>query len=228
MAPTIFSRLLPPGAGEPSIYETLRENEEFSEQSHIEERAGMALDEENLGEGFQDYELDEALANDVASPTTLSRVESSIRVSNGRSAATRRSPTRSKRSSRKSMLEDLNDEVPQSLLFEGDDDTVAEAREGGQSSIPPPVPGRTTPDTQAKWQTAQEQQRLHPLPGRRLPQPRNIPRRSRASGMTHPREQAMWRWANVENLDNFLKEVYDYFLGNGIKCILLSRVLNLL
>ncbi|OAX81033.1 hypothetical protein ACJ72_04627 [Emergomyces africanus] len=38
----------------------------------------------------------------------------------------------------------------------------------------------------------------------------------------------MWRWANVENLDNFLADVYDYFLGNGIKSILLSRVLNLL
>jgi len=46
--------------------------------------------------------------------------------------------------------------------------------------------------------------------------------------MIHPKEQAMWRWANVENLDNFLKDVYDYFLGNGIKCILLGRVLNLL
>jgi autophagy-related protein 9 len=38
----------------------------------------------------------------------------------------------------------------------------------------------------------------------------------------------MWRWANVEDLDNFLKDVYTYFLGNGIWSILLTRVLNLL
>jgi autophagy-related protein 9 len=43
-----------------------------------------------------------------------------------------------------------------------------------------------------------------------------------------PKDKAMWRWANVENLDNFLKEVYVYYLGNGIWCILLSRTLNLL
>jgi autophagy-related protein 9 len=43
-----------------------------------------------------------------------------------------------------------------------------------------------------------------------------------------PKKKAMWRWANVEDLDNFLKDVYTYFLGNGIWSILLTRVLNLL
>jgi len=38
----------------------------------------------------------------------------------------------------------------------------------------------------------------------------------------------MWRWANVENLDNYLKDVYMYFMGNGIWCIGLGRALNLL
>ncbi|KAJ5454589.1 Autophagy-related protein 9 [Penicillium daleae] len=45
---------------------------------------------------------------------------------------------------------------------------------------------------------------------------------------TDPKKKAMWRWANVENLDNFLKDVYTYFLGNGFWSILLSRSLNLL
>jgi autophagy-related protein 9 len=46
--------------------------------------------------------------------------------------------------------------------------------------------------------------------------------------MIDPKEKAMWMWANVENLDNFLKDVYTYFLGNGIWSILLNRALSLL
>jgi len=43
-----------------------------------------------------------------------------------------------------------------------------------------------------------------------------------------PSERAMWKWSNVEDLDNFLIDVYDYYLGNGIWSIILSRFLNLL
>lgn len=228
MASAIFSRLLPPGNGEPSIYETLRENEDNSDQSDIEERAGMALDEENLGEGFQDYELDDNLAYEAASPNTLSKVESSARIGNGLSTTSRTAPSRVSRSSRKPLLEDPNDDVPQSLLFEGDDIPVAEARKGGSSNVPHLLPSPTTPNTQAQWRRAQEQQRLHPAPEVQSLQRRYVPQRNRISAVAQPREQAMWRWANVENLDNFLKDVYDYFLGNGMKCILLSRLLNLL
>ncbi|ORZ06573.1 autophagy protein Apg9-domain-containing protein [Lobosporangium transversale] len=41
-------------------------------------------------------------------------------------------------------------------------------------------------------------------------------------------ELAMWKWVNVENLDNFLTRVYDYYVGKGIYTILLERCLNLL
>jgi len=228
MVSTMLSRLLPSGAGEPSIYETLRESEELSDTSDIEERAGMALDEDNLGGGFQDYELEEALVNEVASPTTLSREESSSRIDNRPTTSNHATATRSKRSLRKHISEDFNDDVPQSLLFEGDEDEVAEPGKGRAFGAPPPVPGPATPDTHAKWQKAREPQRLHPVQESRPPEARYIPRRPRTSAMVHPREQAMWRWANIENLDNFLKDVYDYFLGNGIRCILLGRVLNLL
>lgn len=43
-----------------------------------------------------------------------------------------------------------------------------------------------------------------------------------------PKERALWKWSNVEHLDNFLREIYDYYLGNGFYCILLSRCLNML
>nr|XP_019045197.1 autophagy-like protein 9 [Kwoniella bestiolae CBS 10118]OCF24127.1 autophagy-like protein 9 [Kwoniella bestiolae CBS 10118] len=41
-------------------------------------------------------------------------------------------------------------------------------------------------------------------------------------------EKALWKWVNVEDLDGFLQEVYDYYKGMGIWCIALARALNLL
>ncbi|KAG0369691.1 autophagy protein atg9 [Gamsiella multidivaricata] len=41
-------------------------------------------------------------------------------------------------------------------------------------------------------------------------------------------ELAMWKWVNVENLDNFLTRVYNYYVGKGMYTILLERCLNLL
>lgn len=43
-----------------------------------------------------------------------------------------------------------------------------------------------------------------------------------------PRDRALWRWVNVDDLDGFLREVYSYYVGQGIWCISLSRLLNLL
>jgi autophagy-related protein 9 len=42
-----------------------------------------------------------------------------------------------------------------------------------------------------------------------------------------PAERARWKWANVDNLDIFLQEVYAYFLGNGMWCILLTKAVNM-
>lgn len=42
-----------------------------------------------------------------------------------------------------------------------------------------------------------------------------------------PRERALWKWANVDNLDLFLQDVYRYYLGNGYFCIILEKILNL-
>ncbi|CCH44577.1 Autophagy-related protein [Wickerhamomyces ciferrii] len=46
-------------------------------------------------------------------------------------------------------------------------------------------------------------------------------------GILNPKERALWRWANVENLDRFLQDVYSYYLGSGYYAILLSRTLDL-
>ncbi|KAH8928416.1 APG9-domain-containing protein [Atractiella rhizophila] len=42
------------------------------------------------------------------------------------------------------------------------------------------------------------------------------------------RDQALYRWANVSDLDSFLGEVYAYYIGKGWQCILLKKVLDLL
>ena len=225
MASNILSRFLPPAVGEPSVYETLRQHDEGSDHSDLEDRAGMALDEENLGTGFHDYELDDALADAAASQAAPSTRRASSRGTPARDVHSR---TRGHQSAHRGNADELDDEVPQSLLIEDDDDVFPASRTRQSQGIPAPVPGPTSRGTRAKWQATQDQQRLHPedLPHSRQP---GIPsRRGNTLGIMDPKERALWMWANVENLDNFLKDVYDYFLGNGIWCILLNRLLNLL
>ncbi|ODV58762.1 autophagy protein ATG9, partial [Ascoidea rubescens DSM 1968] len=43
-----------------------------------------------------------------------------------------------------------------------------------------------------------------------------------------PKERAQWLWANIENLDVFLQDVYIYYLGNGFYSIILSKLIDLL
>ena len=58
MAGNLFTRFLPPGTGEPSIYEALREQDE-SELVDVEERAGMAgVSHQQHGFHDDDSELD--------------------------------------------------------------------------------------------------------------------------------------------------------------------------
>lgn len=42
------------------------------------------------------------------------------------------------------------------------------------------------------------------------------------------KEKALWKWANIDNLDIFFQDVYNYYLGNGFLCIMLQKALNLL
>ncbi|KAG7193504.1 autophagy protein atg9 [Scheffersomyces spartinae] len=43
-----------------------------------------------------------------------------------------------------------------------------------------------------------------------------------------PRERALYLWANITNMDDFLVDLYYYFLGKGLVNIILSRVIDLL
>lgn len=106
--------------------------------------------------------------------------------------------------------DDASSTVPESLLYEG-----MQGRATGEYTRElPPRPEETE-------QLAQQQVADEATERRRM---RELGR----AAMVSSRERALWKWANVDNLDNFLHDVYGYFLGNGIYSILLSRMLNLL
>ncbi|EEB07973.1 autophagy associated protein Atg9 [Schizosaccharomyces japonicus yFS275] len=78
--------------------------------------------------------------------------------------------------------------------------------------------------------TSRSQHRLQNSAASRLRLPRNrfsrrFLRGSR-SGRIDPEERALWYWANVENMDVFLNEIYAYYQGKGFWCIILHRFLQ--
>lgn len=227
MASNILSRFLPPDTGSPSIYETLRQQDESSDQSDMEQRAAMAVDEENLGREFHDYELDDAIADATASQSNL-LTKAEPRTPQKMPNANSLQHQRPQPSSNMPDTTEEDDEVPQSLLIEDHGNPISPLRQQQPRPLSSPVPGPATKAARAKWQATQEQQRLHTEIPRRRGKSSQSGRPFSGLTVASPRERAMWRWANVEDLDNFLSDVYEYFLGNGIWSILLSRLLNLL
>jgi autophagy-related protein 9 len=126
--------------------------------------------------------------------------------------------------------DDGDNDVPASLLVEnreGDAGGTPGRSPRNKRSRAAAIPGPSK--AHAQWETAQAHQRLHSddafEPSRR------------GTGLPHSlltgvvsgsaKKKAEWRWANVSNLDNFIKDVYDYYAGHGIWCILVERVLHL-
>ena len=224
MASNLLSRLLPPG--NPSIYEAMREQDDFSDTSDIEERSGMALDEENLGDHI--FDIDPALADAMEAQIGI---EDSGRRHAEAKGHRGRSPRWAQPSSGALEPDEADDDVPASLLIEtnqgGPSNPLLSPQSRAQRSPRPvPVAGQASGAIRAKWNATQQQQRLHEDP-HILPAYAGRPNK-RNMLMIDPKEKALWRWANVQNLDNFLQDVYEYFVGHGIWSILLSGLLNLL
>ncbi|KAF4554656.1 putative autophagy-related protein 9 [Elsinoe fawcettii] len=120
-----------------------------------------------------------------------------------------------------------NNDVPASLLMEarkhGADSPEARHHDVSEA--------RQTDKMREQWKRTQEQQRLFfdqprvPAAAYR-PQQAQLPR-SQGSRIDR-KEQAMWRWANVENVDGFLLEVYQYYSDHGIWSIILARIIYVL
>ncbi|KAK6357013.1 autophagy protein atg9 [Orbilia javanica] len=137
---------------------------------------------------------------------------------------------------------DRNDsDVPESLIIEGSrHERMAGTGSSDISSPPPPEFSRfhdqpTTFDQQLgnlppppsrvleeRW--AAVQNNIAPqVESRPPPTTQRLP-----PGFIDPKQRAMYKWANVEDVDCFLHRVYEYYLGKGIYCICLERFIGLL
>lgn len=218
MAPKVLSKIIPSARGR-SFYEDLRgRDREFDAEGH----AGL-LDEDNLNQNFQDYDLEHAEGLTVDdSRITLGRLTSPT------------SKMRSKANAPAPWLvheDDGDNDVPASLLVEHHDAPGAgssgrsRSKQGGHTGHA--IPGSSK--AHAQWETTQAHQRLHGddsfgPPGRRSKAPSSL-----FTGVVSgsAKKRAEWRWANVSNLDTFIKDVYDYYLGCGMWCILMERTFHL-
>ncbi|KAI9641342.1 autophagy protein atg9 [Ciborinia camelliae] len=247
MTSNLISRLLPSNPQGRSIYDEIRTHDEASESDiDIEEQAGMALDEENLR--FHDDELgNPADVFDGESVTESTAFLSTQQQTPQKPKYDRKGKGKDRShhlaESPRLLAEDPDDDVPASLLIEGnnrhlDPETRNHARIR-QTSLPKRAPTSPGPSARemrearerAHWEMTQDQQKLHEdsevrTPG--VPQtPQPIPQ---SSGFLtgSPKDKAMWRWVNVTNVDIFIRDVYAYFEGAGIWCIVLAKVIDLL
>lgn len=296
MSSNIFSRFNPTaGRSGRSFYEDLRSgeggghNEPDAEGYDVEERAGLAVDEENLNEQFHDYDLEHAdglgidasrVTIESAAPGTIAggAATSAAAAAAASSAARAGKPpaaSRGRRSHRNTSHsrwgddDGDNDDVPGSLLVEpqghGTDPfppmlkaTPLRSNPSDRRSRGPggAIPGPATKKNRAQWEAIQKQQRLHgnemsgtdgssrrgygeppgPVSGRIAAVAGSQPGHALlsyffTSGGGHQKstayDRAMWRWVNVSNLDNFIRDVYDYYRDSGIRYILLARLLHL-
>lgn len=231
MASNILSRLMPSTNDGPSIYKAMEQEDRKSDNSDVDH---LALDEENLGQRFQDQDLDQLLEDAAQSEVTT---ESTAFLAQNRQddvSPPQRSHKWQREVSQPSQSDD-HDDVPESLLLDGErmisqtspmkENTLAL---GGMEALPPPVPGPSDRRTRVQWEATKVQQRLHGDETRSRQRLRPNGQTWSAFVTADPKEKAMWRWANVQNLDKFLADVYSYYIGRGIWSILLSRLLNLL
>ncbi|KAJ8106275.1 hypothetical protein ONZ43_g7121 [Nemania bipapillata] len=222
----LFSRIVP-NKDQRSFYRQLHDDPD------IENRAASDLDEENLAHDFHNDDLDHAehLNLDDSRISTRSPVNSARGTRAG-------SPSRRDEQhpeSRWLLNEDDGDnDVPASLLVEGPSGASSSRHAPASSPRQARRPGSGSQANrrriQAQWETAQAHQRLH-QDDEYGPIPRQIyaglPTR-RPGLAASPKDKAMFRWANVSNLDVFIRDVYDYYLGAGLWCIVLDRILHLL
>ena len=229
-----MSRLLSSNNPSASIYETLREHDEDSEGLDVEDIAGIAANGGHRRDSFSDQALrglsPQTHTQGIRQDTPRGQGQNQL-LRKDKSRARNR-PRRHGRHSKLLDVEEADDDVPASLLIDHNAqeiDTDSMTLPPPPSSMPDPLLGRDTSD---------------PSTARRFPSRRSPP--SRSSGQTSsrarpvngvvgailasadPKEKAMFRWVNVTDLDNFLFEVYDYYLAHGFWSTLLKRFFDLL
>lgn len=209
MASNIFSRLLPAASDGPL------ETDPLNDAQHA-----MDIDEENFGARFEPQDLEHLLADTASSHMTLeSRAVSPD--AKRKPAAPPGINTANRGPSQHTPMDNDDDDVPQSLLLE---------RGQRADGLPPPVPGPSTRQTRAQWDATRRQHRLHDDGGGGVANPAPTWGHASRPGQftANPKEKALWLWVNQTDLDTYMREVYEYYIGCGIYSMLLRRVLTLL
>lgn len=132
--------------------------------------------------------------------------------------------------SREDQEEDIENDVPLSLLVENNERPIGEPLEPPRGARPSAMRHAGSPHRHIRpnWAPPSTQRLPHQggEPGTgRIAQPRSI---TRAIMPGNRREKALWRWVNTSNIDSFMRDVYDYYEGGGLWCILCSNALWLL
>lgn len=187
------------------------------------------VDEANLAHEFNDTNADEIHGAESlmsAGNTTAGRDP----LKNSTSAGQRQQKMNRRPISWAVDEEDLDDDVPASLLVENNAmdtrqhlNSMMATSDGGVVEI---SGAASSPGAhRALWDEAKRQQRLYRDDAQIGMQPQSVMEMARVGGR---RERALWRWVNTASLDSFMRDVYDYFEGGGIWCILCSNALWLL
>lgn len=223
MSSRVLSRFLPVAEGDVSVIEGLRRD--AARQSDLESQQPTTYNE-----AFHDEDDNpEAFLYDATQDTSTDPGQSPEMLA---LPAARHSRPRAEASNSKRTAEE-DDDVPESLLLE--------SKSKRQSSRPATGASRMENKlarADAQWKAMQEQQGLHRSPAARATRPttRHSSRPSQPPAATptpvpgtrtDPQTEALWLYTNATNLDAFLLEVYDYYVGHGVWSIMLSRVLSL-
>ena len=223
----MFSRMLGQSsvfAGGRSLYETLRQQDEEEDSDtadDIEERAGLraAHYDEEL-EAPEDYELQP--------PSDLTNVAYSQTQGPGRSpfAATRgqsRTSGAARMTYMSAQLPEQDSEAedePSSLLVgrtRTHGRTHGRYRDDPQAATPGPSTEQPNLPRKPSGQHARWGETPHPPRRQEAARTQEEIRQARI-GLIDPKARAMWRWANVESLDNFLHDVCPFFDPGPGKC----------
>ncbi|KAG5362216.1 Autophagy-related protein 9 [Yarrowia sp. C11] len=128
---------------------------------------------------------------------------------------------------------DNDSDVPTSLMVEMDTKPKKRRQKAAFSNLKSSTAGgRSVSFAQGTKQTQTQTQSGIPLTKPGGGAFSGLPRHKQDLGasirtMVDPKELALWKWANVQNLDNFFSEAYMYYTGKGLVSIILSRVLNM-
>lgn len=216
MASSLFGRLAP-SRGTRSFYDELRSHG----RDDLEQGEALNVDEENFRQQLSGLD-----AGALAAGDSCLSVDSTARGGNYLDEATRQHRTPRDEPTHD---DDIDSDVPASLLVEPNDVDLLQT--SGHVLGSRPVQSQVQRGSansegrsQLQWDEVTAQQRLH-RDESAVPHPQYLMTRTFTGGR---REKSLWRWANTSNLDSFMRDVYHYYEGGGLPCILCSNALWLM